>query len=213
MLKNGKEPVLASPGQSEQPTLLTMPAVSRTLILPDLAWPQADPGPLDPRPAFPKMMPSLELQLLTESDGSQGRVSGPRVSLQPGYGSRLGYAAAQWSFPQAPELTASQKAHHPLTHVPASLLPVPSICPASPPLPGPETGKPLSPFSLHCTHSGEGPSLSASSSSLFSMSPPHPGMPHPARTARGPPTDVPASNWTLLTQAPIITHQFNKQAS
>lgn len=41
-----------------------MPAVSRTLILPDLAWPQADPGPLDPWPAFPKMMPSLELQLL-----------------------------------------------------------------------------------------------------------------------------------------------------
>ena len=81
MLKNGKEPVLGSPGQSEQPTLLTMPAVSRTLILPDLAWPQADPGPLDLWPAFPKMMPSLELQFLTESDGSQGRVSGRSVSL------------------------------------------------------------------------------------------------------------------------------------
>ena len=37
MLKNGKDPVLASPGQSEQPMLLTMPALSRTLILPDLA--------------------------------------------------------------------------------------------------------------------------------------------------------------------------------
>ena len=115
-----------------------------------------DPGPLNPWTAFPKMMPSLGLQLLTESNGSQGRVSGPRVSLQPGYGSRLGYAAAQWSFPQAPELTASQQTHHPLTHAPASSLPVPSTCPSSPPLPGPETGKPLSPSSLHCTHTGEG---------------------------------------------------------
>ena len=158
-------------------------------------------------------MPSLGLQLLTESNGSQGRVSGPRVSLQPGYGSRLGYAAAQWSFPQAPELTASQQTHHPLTHAPASSLPVLSTCPSSPPLPGPETGKPLSPSSLHCTHTGEGGPLSASSSSLFSMSLPHPGMPHPAWTAGCPPTDVPASNWTLLIQAPIITHQFNKQGS
>ena len=192
--------------------LLTMPVLSRTLILPDLAWPQADPGPLDPQPAFPKMMPSLGLQLLTESDGSQGRVSGPRVSLQPGYGSRLGYAAAQWSFPQAPELTASQQTHHPLTHAPASSLPVPSTCPPVVHYPAQRRASPSPHFPFTAHTLGRGP-LSASSSSLFSMSPPHPGMPHPAWTSGCPPTDVPASNRTLLIQAPIITHQFNKQGS
>ena len=49
-----------------------MPAPSRTLTLPGLARPQVAPGP-----AFPKTAPSLWLQLLAESDGSQSRVSGP----------------------------------------------------------------------------------------------------------------------------------------
>lgn len=163
---------------------------------------------MDPRPVFPKMMPSLGLQLLNESDGSPRQGFWPKeVSLQLGYAGPGLAVQLQWLFPQVPELTASQQILIP-AHAPVSSLPAPAPA-SSPLLPGPGRAKPLSPSSLHCTHWAGAPSL-----------PPAPLCSQCPRLIQGC-LILPGQLDILLLAsclesdsldpAPIITHQFNKQ--